>query len=175
MTPREIVYRLIELGCVFQAQPKNMPQNGMHGFLNMIAGLQTGDKEDFSQMGYNSEHDDESDDEQVEEVVPTPDFTLVTITDPKELIKHEAWFLGTKPPETFPARLAGQIMSIGIFERQLLIRLEELPWGVGAGEVKFSCEYITGLDLRNETLLIMSKVGNVAVQIHEIDPSQCIA
>jgi hypothetical protein len=175
MTPREIVFRLIELGCVFQAQPKNLPQNGMNNIFGMILNQQAPQQgEDFHQLGYNKE-DEESDDDEVEIVAKEPDFTLETITDPKELIKHEAWFLGTKPPATFPARLAGQIMSIGIFERHLLIRCEELPWGLSAGEIKFACEYITGLDLRNGTLLITSKVGNVALQIHEIDPSQCIA
>lgn len=174
MTPKEIVFRLIELKCIFQAQPKNLPQQGLHGFFGMLQGL-TGPqgKEDFSQMGYNK--DEEEAEVQEPQEPQKPDLTLETITDPDELIKHEAWFLGQAPPQTFPARLAGQIMSIGIFDRQLLIRLEDIPWGLQAGEVKISCEYITGLDVKNGTLLIMSKVGNVAVQIHEIQESQCIA
>ena len=171
MTPKEITYRLMELNCIFQAQPKHAPQ-GMSGLLNMLTGLNHGPaNEDYNQMGYNKE--DENADANVEEI-NEPDLTLEVITAPKELIKHEAWFLGQAPPKEFPARIAGQIMSIGIHERCLFIRLEEIPWGLQAGEIRIACEYITSLDTKNGSLLIFSKVGNVALQIHEITENQCI-
>lgn len=173
MTPQEITRRLFELKCVFQAQPKNRPQNPMEGLLGMFGALGSSqDREDYDNMGYNEELED-NDDAQVESV--EPDLTLETITDPKALIKHEAWFLGEAPPKTFPARIAGNIMTIGFHERHLLVRMEDVPWGLNAGEVKFACEYITGLDVKNGSLLVFTKVGNVAIQIHEIDESQCIA
>ena len=170
MTPKEITFRLFELKCVFQAQPKEMP-GGIGGFLNMLSMGGHPQKEDYNQMGYNNE------DEHTEEVPLQPkerDLTLEVITDPKELMKHEAWFLGQAPPKTFPARLAGQIMSIGIHDRSLLIRMEEIPWGLQAGEIKIGCEYLTSIDVKNGSLLLFSKVGNVALQIHEVSESQCI-
>lgn len=174
MTPQEITRRLFELKCVFQAQPKNRPQNPMEGLLGMFGALGNSQgREDFENIGYNEER--ENAEEDFADAPQEPDLTLETITDPKLLIKHEAWFLGEAPPKTFPARIAGNIMTIGFHERQLVVKMEDVPWGLDAGTVKFACEYITGLDIKNGSLLIFTKVGNVAIQIHEIDESQCIA
>ena len=170
MTPKEITFRLFDLKCVFQAQPKQTgsPLDGLMGLFSGMNPNPAG-SEDYSQSGYNAEGEEL---ENIEE--PEPDLTLEVLTDPKELVKSEAWFLGQAPPKEFPARLAGQMMSIGIVDRQLLIRMEEIPWGVLAGEIKINCEYITNIDVKNGSLLIFSKVGNVALQIHEITESQCI-
>lgn len=166
MTPREVTNALIDLGIIYIAKPKN-PYGAMGSFLNMLGPEQQDKDEDFGALGYNSEDGlPPSTNEPV-------DDTLNVITDPSELRKIDAWFLGISPPKVFPNKIAGQVMSIAVRDRKLLVRAEEIPWGLDACLISICCEYITKLEVRNNTLLISSKVGNVALQIHEITTDQC--
>ena len=169
MISSEVANRFIELGIVWQLKTRHKTPD-----LFDMLGQQMPGQEKFGDVGFNAEEKEE--DSSIEDEAAKREREknwMDTITEPSELERYSTWFLGANPPELFKGRIIGQVMTATIKDRNLTIKLEEVPWGLQAGIVSFNCEYITGIDYKSGTLFIASKVGNVAIQIHEVTEDQC--
>jgi hypothetical protein len=161
MTPGEIVNRLCDLDVLFQVKDR-YPQDPLG---DVFTGL-------GRPPGNESEFTDWEDGKQEE---PEDKHYMDTIKDPAIVSKYNAWFLGHKPPQFFKGKITGRVMSCLVKGRDLIIKFEEVPWGLQGGTFSMNCEYITGIDYKGEngTLYIASKIGHIAIKIHEITEEQC--
>ena len=157
MTPGEIVNRLCDLDVLFQVRERHPNDN-----LDKLFGPPP--KENLPEWENPDNQPSKEDRDWMD-----------TLKDPKIIIKYNAWFLGNKPPMVFKGKITGRIMSCQIKDRNLVIKFEEVPWGLDGGIFKMNCEYITSIDYKSEngTLYISSKVGHVAIKVHEITDQQC--
>jgi hypothetical protein len=170
MTPDEIVERLLELKAIYQVIP-NTPTLSIFDFFQgrHHSPPKSSDDEDFSKLGYNKDELEESDINANE----VKKLELKVITEPALLRKFDSWFLGVNKPETLPAKISGNVMSVQLKEHAFQVHLERVPFGLNAGGINFEYSYILGLEVKNNSLLILTKVGNVVVQIHDITTAQC--
>ena len=155
MLPAELAEAMIKLGICYQLQVENKNLIELLGGLGALPPKE----EDFSDLGYNKDNDDEK----------KPDGTSANgkiITDPVELQKYDGWHLSMKIPKEFPKTFTGPHYSAFIAKRKFIVRGDDFPWTNGAIKHSFTLEYVKDVKLHNNVLLVQTSFGQTGIVIN---------
>lgn len=156
MLPTEVSHKLIDLGICYQFQ---IEQKGFSDLLSAMAG---GKKEDFSELGYNNEKEQD-------EGIEDGDGTKIkgkVIIEKEELLKYDGWHLALKPPKEFPKKFSGQHYSVYMKNRRLIITGNDVPWTANVIKHSFALEYVKDIKLHNNILLIFTDFGQTGIVLN---------
>jgi hypothetical protein len=146
MTPSEVIRTILDLGICFQLKldQKNAAQP----------------KEDWSQVGFNTEKEEDVDAEQAYY------DKLKVVTDPEKLWGYSQWILAQEAPKKIAKKFDGPMVSVFLDKkRRLTIRGDDIPFGGGGMLLKFNCEHIKSVELKKSLLVITTIFGQTGVMV----------
>lgn len=159
MIPSEIAEKLVSLGICYQTKVEQV------NFLEKLAEITQPPKEDFSEVGFNDEHEDE--DKPKKQPEPKAEIVL----DKKELLTYDGWHLAIKPPTKVKPMIRGPLLTAYIDSRRRLnIRGDDIPYCAKGIELKFNSEYILDIQLANKVLVIITIFGQTAIRLPDEGP-----
>ena len=121
--------------------------------------------EDFSNIGFNAESKKDEDNSQ------KPWEFMEVVSNKEKLLAFSQWMLSMKTPTKITRQFDGPMVTAYVDKkRRFIVRGDDIPFGINAMNVRFSCEHIHSIEVPQDTNLLVIKTdfGQTAVMIPNV-------